>query len=240
MCRIYVLLLCFRYSLHRAIRGRDVLVVQCISTSWPNSELHWSVRLGKSWLTATRQRSPVRHVTCLTAWRGHLFKHFQQTLRITLHNWKFWCTCYLLESTPYWTACWRVASPIAFISGTAVCRHGPWRRGPLTISCTVVDRGKFMPPKQPPQWRIGLARFVAAPQTFSKMKATWNTEVCWLAATADRARPDCTTLGTCTHLLHSGFLHLLLRVTTAFVSASHVLCTYRHDFPNRVSHSLPF
>ena len=46
------------------------------------------------------------------------------------------------------------------------------------------------------------------------MRTSWNTEVCWPAASADRARPDCTILDTCTHLFGSLYSYT---VTTAFI-----------------------
>jgi len=90
---------------------------------------------------------------------------------------------------------------------------------------------------------FGLARLAAAPQTFLEMKTTRNTEVCGLTATADRAGPDCTTLDTCTHLPHNDFFFFsrtLMCHHRLLFSVPHVLCIYRHDFPNRVSHSLHF
>ena len=77
----------FRYSFQRAIRDRDVLVVQCISTLWPNSELQWSVRLGKSWLTTAHHLFVTSLVGSygVTTHPNVCNKHFGNTL----HNRKF-------------------------------------------------------------------------------------------------------------------------------------------------------
>jgi len=128
MCRTYVLLLRFRYSFHRAIRGLDVFVVQCISTPWPNLKLQWSVRLEKSWLTAARQwlpfvTSPVRLydvTTCSNFCSKHSGTLFTIRSFGALH-----------------------IRLISILECTLACRgthrlhlghcHDPWGCGPLTI-----------------------------------------------------------------------------------------------------------
>jgi len=93
-------------------------------------------------------------------------------------------------------------------------------------------------PKQPPQWRIGLARFAAAPQAFFKDESNLeHWEVCWPAATADRARPDCTTLNTCTHLFGSFYF---FTVTAAFIFCFSRLMHLSPWFPQSREPFAPF
>jgi len=151
MCRTYVLLLRFRYSFHRAIRGLDVFVVQCISTPWTNLELQRSVRLGKSWLTTARQRlhfvtSPVRSYD-VTIFSNFCSKHSGTLFTIrsfgALH----------IHQTHLHTGM-QIGVPRNSPSSSRALSRPVRMRTIDDFPYTVVDGDRSMPPRQPSQQRL--------------------------------------------------------------------------------------
>ena len=238
MCCIYVFPLLFQIQLPScgSWPGRVRRAVH-LNTS-AKLELQWSVRLGKSWLTTAHHLL----VTSLD-WSYDVATHSNDCskhLGNTLHNRTFGCTWYLSPPSPYWT---HVGAPYHLLlsswallcAGTTRDDAGHWRCLQM-----VVDRGKSMPPRQPSQRRLVWRASQRRHEHFLRWKQRRKTEDCGLAATADRAVPDFTT---------PALIHLTVVFFCIFILFYYhhlcfplftLLCIYRHDFPNRVSHSLPF
>ena len=211
----------FRFSFYRAIRGRDAFVVRCISTPWPNWSFSGQYAWGNPGLLR-RTTCSSRHWTDRMTWpptqtsAASTWARLSTTGRLDVHDiYRLHLHTGLHVGAPYHLL---FSSRAPSCAGTTRNVADHWR-----FLQTVVDRGTFMPPRQPSRRRLVWRASQRRREHFLRWKQHW------IQRTADlRQLPtvQCRLHSTYTHSSHSCFLlyfcTFILPPPSLF--SSHVLC----------------
>jgi len=181
---------------------------------------------------------PVRHVTGWIVWRDHSPKRLQQALWQHPPQPEVWTYVMYIDTIPILDS--TLVRRITCYFHPGHC-HVPAR--PVTMRAIEDFYERWLTAANPCR-RGGLHGDVwsGAPRN-GAANIFWdeNNAEFWGLLTCGNCRQCRARLhNTCTYSSHSCFPYLLLHHHRLSFPVPHVFCIYRHDFPNRVSHSLPF